>query len=96
MLRDVNLDVARGETLVLTGATGSGKTTLLHLVPRLADVTGGRVLLGGTDVRDIPLPAAARRGGLRVRGGDAVLRRACGRTSRSARRTRPRRRSRRR
>ena len=56
VLRDVNLDVARGETLVLAGATGSGKTTLLHLVPRLADVSGGRVLLGGEDVRDIPLP----------------------------------------
>ena len=56
VLLDVNLDVARGETLVIAGATGSGKTTLLHLVPRLADVTGGRVLLGGTDVRDIPLP----------------------------------------
>jgi ATP-binding cassette subfamily B protein len=57
VLRDVNLSVARGETLVIAGATGSGKTTLLQLVPRLADVTGGRVLLGGTDVRDIPLPA---------------------------------------
>jgi ATP-binding cassette, subfamily B, bacterial len=57
VLRDVNLDVARGETLVIAGATGSGKTTLLHLVPRLADVTGGRVLVGGADVRDIPLPA---------------------------------------
>jgi ATP-binding cassette subfamily B protein len=56
VLRDVCLDVARGETLVIAGATGSGKTTLLHLVPRLADVTGGRVLLGGTDVRDLPLP----------------------------------------
>jgi ATP-binding cassette, subfamily B, bacterial len=56
VLRDVCLDVARGETLVIAGATGSGKTTLLHLVPRLADVTGGQVLLGGTDVRDIPLP----------------------------------------
>jgi ATP-binding cassette, subfamily B, bacterial len=56
VLRDVNLDVARGETLVIAGATGSGKTTLLHLVPRLADVTAGRVLLDGTDVRDIPLP----------------------------------------
>jgi ATP-binding cassette subfamily B protein len=55
VLRDVDLSLARGETLVLTGATGSGKTTLLQLVPRLADVTGGRVLLGGTDVRDIPL-----------------------------------------
>jgi ATP-binding cassette subfamily B protein len=56
VLRDVDLGVARGETLVLTGATGSGKTTLLQLVPRLTDVTGGRILLGGTDLRDIPLP----------------------------------------
>ena len=55
VLRDVNLQVAPGETLVLAGATGAGKTTLLHLVPRLADATGGRVLVGGTDVRDIPL-----------------------------------------
>ena len=55
VLRDVNLHVTPGETLVLTGATGAGKTTLLQLVPRLADVTGGRVLVGGSDVRDIPL-----------------------------------------
>jgi ATP-binding cassette subfamily B protein len=55
ILRDVNLQVTPGETLVLAGATGAGKTTLLQLVPRLADVTGGRVLVGGTDVRDIPL-----------------------------------------
>jgi ATP-binding cassette, subfamily B, bacterial len=57
VLRDVDLHLARGETVVLAGATGSGKTTLLHLVPRLADVTGGRVLIGGTDVRDLPLAA---------------------------------------
>jgi ATP-binding cassette subfamily B protein len=56
VLRDVDLRLARGETLVLTGATGSGKTTLLQLVPRLADVTSGRIVLGGRDVRDIPLP----------------------------------------
>jgi ATP-binding cassette, subfamily B, bacterial len=55
VLRDVSLSVARGETLVITGATGSGKTTLLQLVPRLADVTAGRVLVGGRDVRDVPL-----------------------------------------
>ena len=55
VLRDVNLQVERGETLVLAGATGSGKTTLLQLVPRLADTTGGRVLVGGTDVRLFPL-----------------------------------------
>jgi ATP-binding cassette subfamily B protein len=57
VLRDVNLAVERGETLVITGVTGAGKTTMLHLVPRLADPTSGRVLLGGTDVRDMPLPA---------------------------------------
>jgi len=57
VLRDVDLRLARGETLVLAGATGSGKTTLLQLVPRLADATGGRVLLAGTDVRDLPLAA---------------------------------------
>jgi ATP-binding cassette, subfamily B, bacterial len=56
VLRDVNLHVKRGETLVLTGTTGSGKTTLLQLVPRLADASSGRVLVGGTDVRLIPLP----------------------------------------
>jgi ATP-binding cassette subfamily B protein len=56
VLRDVTLSVQRGETLVITGSTGCGKTTLLQLVPRLADVTGGRVLLAGRDVRDIPLP----------------------------------------
>jgi ATP-binding cassette, subfamily B, bacterial len=61
VLREINLEVARGETLVLTGATGSGKTTLLHLLPRLADVSGGRVLLSGRDVRDIPLPHLRQR-----------------------------------
>ena len=61
VLREVNLKVARGETLVLTGATGSGKTTLLYLVPRLADTSGGRVLLAGRDVRDIPLPRLRQR-----------------------------------
>jgi ATP-binding cassette subfamily B protein len=61
VLRAVNLEVHRGETLVLTGATGSGKTTLLYLVPRLADVSGGRVLLAGRDVRDIPLPQLRQR-----------------------------------
>jgi len=55
VLRDVVLDLAPGQTLVLTGATGSGKSTLLQLVPRLADVTSGSVRLDGTDVRDLPL-----------------------------------------
>jgi ATP-binding cassette, subfamily B, bacterial len=55
VLRDVVLDLAPGQTVVLTGATGSGKSTLLQLVPRLADATSGSVRLDGTDVRDLPL-----------------------------------------
>src|SRR4051812_11877258 len=55
VLVDVDLDVAPGETVALVGSTGSGKTTMTALVPRLLDVTGGRVTLDGHDVRDLPL-----------------------------------------
>jgi ATP-binding cassette subfamily B protein len=55
VLHDINLDLAPGTTLALVGATGSGKTTLTALVPRLYDVTGGRITLDGYDVRDLTL-----------------------------------------
>ncbi|WP_246507916.1 ABC transporter ATP-binding protein [Actinocrinis puniceicyclus] len=55
ILTDVNLRLAAGETVALVGPTGCGKTTLTALVPRLYDVTGGRVLLDGTDVREMSL-----------------------------------------
>jgi ATP-binding cassette, subfamily B, bacterial len=55
VLRGVSLELEPGETVALVGATGSGKTTLLHLVPRLADVTAGRITLDGTDIRQLPL-----------------------------------------
>jgi ATP-binding cassette subfamily B protein len=55
VLRGVDLELRPGETMAVVGATGSGKATLLSLVPRLQDVTGGRVVLDGHDVRDIQL-----------------------------------------
>jgi ATP-binding cassette subfamily B protein len=55
ILRDLNLVVEPGETVGLVGRTGSGKTSLAYLVPRLYDVSEGRVLLDGVDVRDITL-----------------------------------------
>jgi ATP-binding cassette subfamily B protein len=56
VLRDVWLDVQPGETVAIVGATGSGKTTLTSLVPRLMDVTAGKVTIDGHDVRDLELP----------------------------------------
>jgi ATP-binding cassette subfamily B protein len=55
VLRRIDLDVAPGETIAIVGVTGSGKTTLVCLVPRLHDVTGGRITVDGTDIRDMTL-----------------------------------------
>jgi ATP-binding cassette subfamily B protein len=55
VLQDVNLQIEPGETVALVGLTGSGKSTLAMLVPRLYDVTHGRVTIDGVDVRDATL-----------------------------------------
>nr|WP_051703897.1 ABC transporter ATP-binding protein [Glycomyces sp. NRRL B-16210] len=55
VLRGVDLQVRPGETLAIAGRTGSGKTTLVSLPSRLNDPTGGRILLDGTDIRDLQL-----------------------------------------
>ncbi|PYC80890.1 multidrug ABC transporter ATP-binding protein [Streptomyces tateyamensis] len=52
-LAGIELTVPAGSSLALVGETGSGKTSLSYLVPRLYDVTGGRVTLDGVDVRDL-------------------------------------------
>ncbi len=54
VLAHIDLHVRPGETMALVGATGSGKTTLTTLVPRLHEVTGGRITLDGTDITAMP------------------------------------------
>ena len=54
-LDGIDLVVRRGEKVALVGETGSGKTSVLNLIPRLYDVTGGRVTIDGIDVRDVTL-----------------------------------------
>jgi ATP-binding cassette subfamily B protein len=53
VLRDIDLDLPAGARIAVVGETGSGKTTLAKLLTRLADPTGGRVLVGGVDVRHV-------------------------------------------
>ncbi len=55
VLHDIDLEIVPGETVALVGATGSGKTTLTALVPRLYDVTAGKITIDGIDVRDLPV-----------------------------------------
>ena len=51
----ISFDVKKGETLAIIGSTGSGKSTIVNLLPRLADVTEGKITIGGVDVRDFDL-----------------------------------------
>src|SRR5258708_29628169 len=62
-LTGVSLDIARGDFLALAGPSGSGKTTLLNLIGCIAKPDGGRVVIDGIDVTEVPLHrlAATRR-----------------------------------
>jgi ATP-binding cassette subfamily B protein len=64
VLEDLDLVIRGGEAVALVGATGSGKTTIARLVPRFYDVTGGRVLLDGADVRELKLTDLRRAVGI--------------------------------
>jgi len=55
VLKDINFSVNPGEIIGILGTTGSGKTTLVSLIPRLYDVTSGRILIDGYDIRDIDI-----------------------------------------
>lgn len=55
VLQNINLQIKKGETIALVGNSGGGKTTLVNLLPRFYDVTSGRILLDGKDIRDYTL-----------------------------------------
>lgn len=55
ILKNVNLDVKKGETIALVGMSGGGKSSLVSLIPRFYDVTKGRILLDGQDIRDLKI-----------------------------------------
>lgn len=64
VLIDINLHVRPGELVAFVGATGSGKSTLVKLLPRFYDVTSGRILIDGYDVRDVDLASLRRQIGM--------------------------------
>jgi ATP-binding cassette, subfamily B, bacterial MsbA len=71
ILRDIDLDVKAGEVLAVVGSSGAGKSTLVHLIPRFFDVTSGRLLIDGQDVREVTL--ASLRSQIGVVSQDTVL-----------------------
>ncbi|MBR2452710.1 MAG: ABC transporter ATP-binding protein [Clostridia bacterium] len=56
-LKNINLEINSGQTIGIIGPTGSAKSSLVQLIPRLYDVTSGRILVGGEDVRDYNIKA---------------------------------------
>jgi len=64
VLEDVNFTAEPGEIIAILGATGSGKSTLIYLIPRFYDVTKGKVLIDGIDVRDVTLKSLRQQVGV--------------------------------
>jgi ATP-binding cassette, subfamily B, bacterial MsbA len=64
VLRDIDLEVSRGEVVAIVGSSGSGKSTLVHLIPRFFDVSEGRLLVDGHDVRDVTLSSLREQVGI--------------------------------
>lgn len=56
-LSDISVSIKSGETVGIIGGTGSGKTSLVNLIPRLYDVTKGKLTVGGLDVKDYDIEA---------------------------------------
>ena len=55
VLKDISFEAKPGETTAIIGSTGAGKSTLVNLIPRFYDVTDGRILINGVDIRDMRL-----------------------------------------
>jgi ATP-binding cassette, subfamily B, bacterial MsbA len=60
VLKNINLSIRAGEVIAFVGMSGGGKTSLVNLIPRFYDVTQGRVLIDGHDVRDVTLSSLRR------------------------------------
>ena len=64
ILKNVSFEIKPGETVALLGPTGSGKSTIIHLLMRFYDVTSGRILIDGHDIRDVKLKSLRRHIGI--------------------------------
>ena len=60
VLRGIDLHIEKGRTFALVGPSGGGKTTICHLIPRFYNVSGGRILIDGTDITDVSLDSLRR------------------------------------
>jgi ATP-binding cassette, subfamily B, bacterial MsbA len=64
ILREIDLEVNAGEVLAIVGSSGAGKSTLVHLLPRFFDLSAGRLLIDGQDVRDVTLASLRQQIGI--------------------------------
>jgi ABC-type multidrug transport system, ATPase and permease components len=64
VLSGINLTIRKGETVAFVGPSGAGKTTLCSLLPRFYEVTGGRITVDGSDIRDVKLESLRRQIGI--------------------------------
>jgi len=64
VLNSISFEAEPGQTVAILGATGSGKSSVINLIPRFYDVTGGRILIDGHDIRDVTIESLRRQIGI--------------------------------
>ena len=64
ILKGINLNIKKGETVALVGNSGGGKSTIVNLIPRFFDVTGGSIKIDGTDIRDYTVKSLRQKIGI--------------------------------